>query len=210
MGGSTHVVVRDPDAPEGEEHADAVQRVRRLPERRPLDQRRPLPALLPPLPLTLLLLPIPPRPRQRQHNRPIPRHHEPHHPHRPREPHPPQQRLRYRRKNHPPRRAATRDARHGQHPPPREKRRRISHSRTKHQPHPHALTHALRQHQLPVLHRATRREDAEQLQRGAEGEGGAQEAGVEGAAGEGGQPVDEQDLEGADPGDGAGGEEREM
>lgn len=75
------------------------------------------------------------------------------------------------------------------------------------QPAAEAVEHALGQEQGRVRGRAEGGgEEAGELQGEAGEEGRAEEAGVEGAAGEGAEEEEERDLQGADPGDGAGGE----
>lgn len=72
---------------------------------------------------------------------------------------------------------------------------------TEHQAAAQALAEALGQEQLPVARAQRGHEDAEQLQHGAGGQHGLEVAGVGGAAGEGADEEQQEDLDAADPGD---------
>lgn len=133
--------------------------------------------------------------------------HERHGPHRPREPgRAPQQLPCHGGEDEPARRAAARADADGEPAPRRKVRRHRRHDGAKQAPVAQAHAHPLRQEQLPVRRAERRGHEADQLEERAQQEQRAEVARVRGAAREGTDEEEEEDLDGPDPGDGRGGE----
>ena len=187
-----YIVKRKIHPPETQRDSNRIQQIRNLRERSPFDQRPRSPRRKP-------------RPRKREGETHRSQHDKPQHPHRPTESDRGEQLPHHGRKHHPSRRGATRRDPDGERPPLGEISRQHRQRRTKQQSVPQSRTDALGEEKLPVRRTPRRREDADELQRQAGGEGVAEEPGVGGAAGERADEEEEEDLHGADPGDVRGG-----
>lgn len=182
MSGGAYVEVGEVDGPHVEEHADAEQRVGQLLERVPLDQGSGAA-------------------RGQAHTRDgqdysgVEQNDKGHRAHRPAEADARQELLRDQREDDAARGAAAGGDGHGERAAGGEVGGDEGDSGAEDEAVAEALADALGEEELPVC---------EDLQGGAEGEHGAVVAGVEGAAGKGADEVDEEDLHGADPGDGRG------